>query len=126
LRQRHLIDRAKAMRREMTPPERRLWLELKAKRFGGAKFRRQQVIGSYIADFACRMPMLIIEVDGESHADRQDYDETRTLFLKARGYRVLRFKNADVMRNLDGVLVTIASALETPPLPALSPEGERG
>jgi very-short-patch-repair endonuclease len=61
----NLLRHAKAMRRELTAPELKLWLELRAKRFAGAKFRRQVVIGSYIADFACRTPkMLIVEVDG--------------------------------------------------------------
>ena len=108
------------MRREQTPAERKLWLELRAKRFEGAKFRRQVVIGRYIADFACRSPMLIVEVDGDTHAERADYDAGRSLFLEQRGYRVIRFSNADVMSNLDGVLHAIGDALGLPlsrPLP---------
>jgi very-short-patch-repair endonuclease len=54
------------------------------------------------------------------------YDEERTRFLEGRGYKVIRFTNSDVMKNMDGVLLTIGEALRTPPLPALSPEGERG
>ncbi|MEA2998659.1 MAG: hypothetical protein QOK17_492 [Sphingomonadales bacterium] len=115
------------MRRELTGPERRLWHELRAKRFEGAKFRRQVVIGRYIADFACRIPkMLIVEVDGDTHAGQASYDKARTEFLRMQGYDVLRFTNSAIMGNLDGVLMTIAAALHTPPLPALSPEGERG
>jgi very-short-patch-repair endonuclease len=114
------------MRREMPAPERRLWHELRAKRFEGAKFRRQVVIGRYIADFACRTPkMLIIEVDGDTHAEQATYDNARTEFLRMQGYDVLRFTNSEVAGNLDGVLMTIAAALRTPPLPTLSPEGER-
>ncbi len=65
------------MRREVTAPELKLWLELRAKRFQGAKFRRQVVIGPSIADFACRLPtMLIVEVDGETHAEQRAYDGT--------------------------------------------------
>jgi very-short-patch-repair endonuclease len=116
-----LIERAKGMRREMTAPERRLWYALRAQRLDGAKFRRQVVIDRYIADFACRIPcMLIVEVDGETHADRQRYDAARTAFLEGRGYHVLRFTNDEVMSNLDGVLTTIANALTSPlpdPLP---------
>ena len=104
-----LIERAKGMRREMTKPERRLWYALRAKRLDGAKFRRQVVIDRYIADFACRIPcMLIVEVDGETHTGREGYDAARTAFLEQRGYRVLRFTNHDVMSNLDGVLIVIA------------------
>ena len=106
------------MRRELTGPELKLWLELRAKRFENAKFRRQVVIGHYIADFACRTPkMLIVEVDGDTHAERGAYDAARTRFLEARGYQVIRFNNSDVMTNLDGVMFRIAEALATPPLP---------
>ena len=89
------------------------------------KFRRQVVIERYIVDFACRLPTkLIVEIDGETHAHRVDYDDRRTRFLEQKGYRVLRFTNAEVGANLEGVLMSIQSA---PPLsPALSPEGERG
>ena len=129
------------MRREMPAPEQTLWLALRAKRFEGAKFRRQVVIGHYIADFACRRPaMLIVEVDGETHAASRAYDARRTNALESRGYRVVRFTNDEVMTNLDGVLHAIGEALRTPPLPTMcrdqgsgrgpeprgpSPEGER-
>jgi len=106
------------MRRVPTGPEQRLWLELKAKRFSGAKFRRQTVIGRYIADFACRTPvMLVVEVDGETHAERAEYDAARSRFLQEKGYRVVRFTNDDVVNNLDGVLLTIQQTLSTAPLP---------
>jgi very-short-patch-repair endonuclease len=114
------------MRRELTEPERRLWHALRAGRFEGAKFRRQVVIGRYIADFACRTPkMLVVEVDGETHREAAAYDGRRTADLQERGYDVIRFTNDDVMRNMDGVLSTIQRALERPLSPALSPEGER-
>jgi len=124
LRDAELIKRAKVMRREPTPFEHKLWLELRAKRSNGAKFRQQAVIGRYIVDFACRIPcMLVIEVDGDTHGERDDYDERRTKFLEGRGYRVLRFTNVDVGENFEGVMMTILDAL--PLSPALSPEGER-
>jgi very-short-patch-repair endonuclease len=100
------------MRREPTPLEHRLWLALRAKRFEGAKFRRQVVIGRYIVDFACRSPrMLVIELDGDTHGAQADYDAQRTALLEARGYEVIRFTNADVASNLKGVLEAIANAL---------------
>ena len=122
-----LIEYAKQMRREMTAPERRLWLRLRAKRLGGAKFRRQQVIGRYIADFACRSPMLIVEVDGETHAQSAQWDSVRTAFFGTRGCRVLRFLNAEVMGNLEGVLMSISAALDADsPSPRPSPLKGRG
>ena len=114
---------AKAMRHDPTPAEQKLWFALRAKRFDGAKFRRQKVIGRYIADFAAREPMLVIELDGDTHGTQQDYDAERTAFLEGQGYRVIRFTNAEVMGNLEGVLATIASCL---PLSQPSPLKGRG
>ena len=131
-----LIEYAKQMRRDMTTAERKLWNHIRAKRFLGVKFRAQKVIGPYIADFSSREPMLVIEVDGDSHAWQHDYDAVRTTYLEGQGYTVIRVWNVDVMQNLAGVLELIAYQLETPtlasespPLPgasrlSLSPEGE--
>ncbi len=119
-----LLARAKAMRTEMTQPERELWSALRGKRFNGIKFARQVVIGRYIADFVARSPSLIIEVDGDTHTD-EARDAGRTAWLERQGYHVIRFTNADVMTNLDGVLHMIAVALTTAPLPNPLPGGER-
>nr|WP_236616806.1 endonuclease domain-containing protein [Sphingobium lactosutens] len=113
------------MRKGATEPEQRLWLALRAERLHGLKFRRQKVVGPFIVDFACRRPMLIIEIDGDSHASRREYDESRSAFLHQCGYRVLRFANHDVMTNMEAVLMSIVEAAGQPPLPILSPEGER-
>ncbi|MBP6379342.1 MAG: endonuclease domain-containing protein [Sphingorhabdus sp.] len=100
------------MRREATPPERKLWAYLKADQLGGAKFRRQVVIGPYIADFACRAPvMLVVELNGDTHGAQESYDAGRTRFLESKGYRVLRFSNRDVMQDIESVLATIAASL---------------
>jgi len=126
-----LTKRARAMRAEMTEPEARLWLELRAKRFADVKFRRQKVIQDeqhrYIVDFAANDPKLVVELDGDTHAGRDAYDAARTRFLEGKGYKVLRYTNLEVMQNLDGVLQHLASVIEEmqPPLPTLSPEGER-
>ena len=127
MRDKRLIEFARSMRRDMTEPEIRIWLKLRAKRFGAVKFRKQKVIGPYIVDFASNEPKLAIEIDGETHADRETYDTIRTRFLEEQGYRVIRFSNSDVMHNLDRVLETLAAVIAemTPPLPTLSPEGER-
>lgn len=85
---------------------------LKADQLNGARFRRQVVIGPYIADFACRTPVkLVVELDGDTHGVQEGYDAERTRFLKSRGYLVLRFSNRDVMQDIENVLVTIAAAL---------------
>ncbi|GAB5349431.1 putative protein [Alteriqipengyuania sp. 357] len=122
-----LTRRARDMRRAMTEPEARLWLELRAGRFHGIKFRRQKVIGRYIADFAANDPKLVIELDGDTHGSSADYDLERTHYLEAQGYRVVRFGNLDAMQNMDGVLqrlVEIVEALRHAPPPTPSPEGE--
>ncbi|WP_416832003.1 MAG: endonuclease domain-containing protein [Erythrobacter sp.] len=122
------LKHAQAMRKDMPEPERHLWLELRAARFQGVKFRRQKVIGRYIADFASNDPKLVIELDGDSHSGRESYDDARTRFLKEQGYRVIRFSNSEVMGNMEGVLVRLAEVVAEmgySPLPTLSPEGER-
>ncbi|MEK6541949.1 MAG: DUF559 domain-containing protein [Pseudomonadota bacterium] len=128
---RHPITRtrAKTLRRAMTEPEKRLWARLRASQTG-IKFQRQVVLAPYIADFAARSERLVIEIDGDSHVGQESYDAARTAGLESRGYRVLRFTNADVMGNIDGVLRAILIAVgrdpdapltEDPLTPALSP-----
>ena len=108
-----LRDRARSLRAAQTEVERRLWQRLRNRQLNGAKFRRQQPIGSYIADFFCLDAKLVIELDGSQHAERptQYLDERRTEYLENQGYRVVRFWNEEVMDNIDGVLKTIASLL---------------
>ena len=126
MRNQRLLGFAKGMRTAQTPFEQKLWRVLRAQRFGGARFRRQVVVGRFIVDFACRHPqMLVVEVDGDTHGMQDKYDNARTAFLESRGYRVLRFANRDVGGNFEGVLMTIADALQLPLSPALSPEEER-
>ena len=107
------LVRAKQLRREMTIAERKLWGAIRGSRFEGAKFRREQPIGSFIADFVCQEHRLIIEADGSQHSDSRS-DERRTAFLESKGYRVLRFWNNDILNNLDGVAQVIAAAISTP------------
>ncbi|WP_080921495.1 endonuclease domain-containing protein [Manganibacter manganicus] len=97
---------ARSMRREATEAENRLWHELRGRRLDRIKFRRQVPIGNYIADFACLNSRLIVEIDGSQHADSQG-DQKRDAELKRRGFRVLRFWNDDVLRDLDSVCDTI-------------------
>lgn len=101
--------RAKSLRSEMSPVQAKLWAVLRGGRVG-VKFQREVVLEPYIADFASRSGRLVIEVDGDSHAGRESYDAARTVALEARGYRVIRFTNHEVLTNLEGVTRAILIA----------------
>jgi very-short-patch-repair endonuclease len=103
---------AKQLRRQMTPEEKVLWQHLRAKRLGGLRFRRQQIIGRYIVDFYCHATELVIELDGAAHAYQVEQDQEREAFLSGRGLRVLRFKNQQVREDLPSVLSQIAEACQ--------------
>jgi very-short-patch-repair endonuclease len=115
------LGKAQRLRRELTDAERKLWSILRNRQLYSAKFRRQQPIGPFIADFACQESRLIIEADGGQHAGSA-VDARRTQFLESKGYRVLRFWNNDILNNLDGVAQVIASALSTPHPAQAAPE----
>jgi very-short-patch-repair endonuclease len=89
---------AHQLREGMTDAERLLWAALRAKQIGGLRFRRQQPIGPYIADFFCPAAKLIVELDGDQHGSAESYDERRTRWLREHGYRVMRFANREVFR----------------------------
>ncbi|WP_238560105.1 endonuclease domain-containing protein [Sphingomonas sp. Mn802worker] len=110
----------------MTQPERELWTALRAHRFSGVKFSRQVPIGPFILDFVARLRKLAIEVDGDTHAGNEARDERRTAWLEEQGYDVIRFSNADVMHNLEGVLLAIKEALDAGPSPKPSPRRGEG
>ena len=103
---------ARKNRGEMTLAESLLWDCLKAE-IPYYHFRRQHVIGDYIADFACLSRQLVIEVDGEYHFtdEQQLLDEARTEFLNKRGFYVMRFTNQEVMNEVDNVIETIEDFL---------------
>ena len=97
--------------RERTDVEQIIWLAVRNRRLGGFKFREQHTIGDHnVVDFACREAMLVVELDGGQHDPI--VDAPRTAFLEAKGYRVLRFWNNDVIENREGVLETILSVLQ--------------
>ena len=116
VRQQHVpeakLARVKSLRAAMTPEEQLLWRCLRGNRVYGFHFRRQQVIGGYIADFYCHAARLVIEIDGEIHLQQQEYDRMRDDALLAMGLRLLRFRNADVRHELAAVLrqITLACA----------------
>ena len=103
--------RAKALRQFSTKAEAILWKSLRDHRMNGIKFRRQQRIGPFIADFASLDARLVIEADGPQHDERIAEDAARTAFLEAEGYRALRFRNAEILTQLENVLRVISLAL---------------
>ena len=116
---------ARQLRQSMTDAERRLWSALRAKRFAHWKFRRQEPLGPYIADFVCHEGRLVIEVDGGQHADSST-DAARDRWFADHGYRVLRFWNNEVLGQRDAVLEQVLLALSPSPSPRGGGEGLRG
>ncbi len=108
-------DHQRLLRNSQTEAEHVLWQHLRNRRLHGWKFRRQHRIGRYIADFACLERGLVVELDGSQHLDAADQDAVRTRFLAARGFRVVRFWNDDVLRETEAVLAAIATALAPHP-----------
>ena len=126
--EKELLERAQEMRRNPTEPEVRLWRHLSNSQLHH-KFRRQAVIFPYICDFFCPAKGMIVEVDGDTHDPEPD--TTRDGRLRRKGFETLRFTNLDVRENIEGVVSTIVSALQTRPdrwsgmpHPNPSPEGE--
>jgi very-short-patch-repair endonuclease len=87
--------RAREMRHNGVALEKIYWARLRDRRLGGYKFRRQYLIGPYIADFVCTEQKLIIELDGPLHDDRGEYDRRRDMYLRKQGYRVIRIRNSE-------------------------------
>jgi adenine-specific DNA-methyltransferase len=106
-------DRARSLRRSITPAERKLWMRLRNRQLHGAKFRRQHPIGQYIVDFFCLEARLVVELDGSWHADdlKRTQDEHRTAYLQNQGCTVLRFWNNEVTADVTSVLQRIAEHL---------------
>lgn len=111
-----LRARAKEMRREPVLYERRLWGILRDRRLEGLKFRRQVVIGRYIADFVCLRHRLIVEADGPQHEDRAG-DAGRDEYLRGQGFRVLRFDNQMIENRGHEVLAAIVAAVNAGVVP---------
>ena len=107
-----LRGQARRFRDEQTDAEQCLWQHLRKKQISGCKFRRQHVIGRFIADFYCAERALVIEVDGGIHAETVERDTARQQYLESLGLRVLRFPNEAVYQNIESVLDEIRRALE--------------
>jgi very-short-patch-repair endonuclease len=118
-----LTTNARRLRREATPAERRLWDALRSHR---PRFTRQLVVGHHIVDLACRSVRIGIELDAGHHAMQVEADAVRSRYLAARGWRVLRFWNNEVLENVEGVVEVILTAVAqaaTHPRPLPSREG---
>jgi len=106
-----IFTRAQELRHHQTEAETKLWAYLRSHRMSGAGFRRQHAIGNYIVGFCAPRQKLIIELDGSQHLELKEYDIERTAFLESKGYRVIRFWNNDVTKDIEGVAKTILDAL---------------
>jgi very-short-patch-repair endonuclease len=120
-----LLQNAKVLRKNMTEAERILWQQLRAKRFTGFKFKRQQPFGRYIVDFVCFDAKLIIELDGGQHQDAAEQDAARDAWLKLQGFSVLRFWNNEFLQNQTGCLERILAELDVTTL-SLNPSPLKG
>lgn len=103
-------ERRKDLRKSLTPQEFKLWFYLKSKNLG-VKFRRQQGIGPYIADFYCKEKKLIVELDGSQHIEAKNYDTERDNYMESLGIKTLRFWNNETEKNMEEVLLKIKSEI---------------
>ena len=114
---------ARRLRKHSTDTERHLWRHLRDRQVEGFKFRRQQAVGRYVVDFVNFDKKVVVELDGGQHS-LDPGDKIRDEWLRAEGYKVLRFWDNQVLSDLEGVLETIRDFLLTPH-PAPLPQGER-
>ena len=99
------------LRKKSTPAERKHWSRIRDDQLG-VTFRRQHAVGNYIPDICSPKAKLIIELDGSQHLEQEEYDNERTKYLEALGYKVIRFWNNDVMEDIEGIMLSILHALE--------------
>jgi len=115
------------MRYEPVATEKLFWSFVRNRKLGGFKFKRQVLIGPYIADFVCLEKKLVVELDGKLHDGRMAYDAARDNFIRREGFRVLRFANNEFLNDAGIVLATIRHELETPsPQPSPPLRGGEG
>lgn len=123
------ISQAKALRKDMTNAEKRLWNQLKSRRLWNIRFRRQHPVAPYILDFACVKYRLAIEVDGETHSSVEEraYDSRRTKVLETKGWTVIRFRNDEIYKQMNDVLDKITRHLpSTASAGEVAPKGPEG
>ncbi|MHB8104689.1 MAG: endonuclease domain-containing protein [Dehalococcoidales bacterium] len=108
-----ITDAARELRTRQTEAEKILWFKIRDKQFHGIKFRRQEPIGNFIADFVCYEKKLILEIDGQPHKETSTKinDSQRTKWLKEQGFKVLRFWNSEIQNDIESVLEKIQNSL---------------
>lgn len=105
-----IFDRAKELRKHMTPTERILWSKISNKKLG-VKFRRQHPIKNYIVDFYCHTSKIVIEIDGKIHDYQKEYDSGRQAEIEQFGIKVLRFTNQEIYEDIPSVINKIKEAI---------------
>jgi very-short-patch-repair endonuclease len=114
-----ILEKANALRKNMTNAENILWEKLKNKKILNLRFRRQHPIDIFIADFYCHSVLLVIELDGEIHKTQIEYDKGRTAELKRFDIQVISFKNEEIENNIEAVIkrieTTVNHRLKSPP-----------
>ncbi len=109
----YVVELARDLRNNLTDSERLLRERLKGKQIAGCKFRCQHPLYRYILDFYCHEKHLAIEIDGDVHKDRKDYDEYRDDFLKSMEIKTLRFSNREVIQDIEKVICVIEAELKS-------------
>ena len=122
----YVVELARDLRNNLTDSERLIWVRLKGNQVAGCKFRCQHPIHRYILDFYCHEKHLAIEIDGDVHKDRKDYDEYRDDFLNSMGILTLRFSNHEVIQDIDTVICRIEAELLRDDSSRVPPLGDRG
>ncbi len=122
------LEYSKELRKNQTDAEKILWYYLRNRQLNNMKFRRQEAIGSYVADFVCYENKLIIELDGGGHIEpkQAEHDNKRDAFLNKNGFKVIRIYNTEVYKNIEGVLEYILNSVKVDPSPLTPlPQGAR-
>lgn len=107
-----IFERASQLRRNMTSSEELLWNKLKGKQVLGLRFRRQHPISKYIVDFYCHAAKLVVELDGKIHLAKKESDRERTKEIENLGLCIIRFRNEEVEKSVDEVIVKIAAKMQ--------------
>ena len=109
----NLISRAKAFRKRGIISEVIFWMEVHKRKFHSLDFDRQKIIGNYIVDFYCKSLALVIEIDGSSHNDKEEYDQIRENYLRSLGVNIYRISDLRVKHDLNNVLVELTTYIIT-------------
>jgi very-short-patch-repair endonuclease len=121
---RSISPHARPLRQRMTGAERTMWLQLRDRKLGGFKFKRQWTIGQHVVDFCCIERRLVVEIDGGQH--NTELDALRSTVLNKAGYRIVRYWNNEVDENLEGVLTNLLAKLQADPHPDPLPQAGEG